>query len=242
MARIEGRRISELDRTRLPEEADEFLVSRNYNPKTRNEFSKKISYRSIVDDIAEDITANVRLSSMGLQETNQYARKNHGHDYSNVHAYARPRSMLSALSQIGKTELAMEITTWNDGEEKTVSVYYPVQSFRHDHAIGEVKFLAVGKLSAIDIDSDDFDGWVYPDGSEYPKDRFPEAWKAFSTDPNSDKFRVPVLSGFFKPNPFAYSGVSYETVPGNDTGMLEHSHSVEVDAQTMKSVKVEVAV
>lgn len=47
--------------------------------------------------------------------------------------------------------------------------------------------------------SDDFDGWVYPDGSEYFCADFPTASAVYAVSPTATTFRVPDLRGkFFK--------------------------------------------
>lgn len=60
--------------------------------------------------------------------------------------------------------------------------------------------MALSYLPDIDIDSGEFDGWVYPDGSEYSARDFPQAYAVYG-DGQSSTFKVPFLSNFIKLNP-----------------------------------------
>lgn len=80
-------------------------------------------------------------------------------------------------------------------------------------AIGSVRFIAQRNKS-IDVDSDDFDGWVPADGTKYSatesgngkvkvnrdfKDRFAKALYTFNRGKAAaTSFTVPNLTGFYK--------------------------------------------
>ena len=72
--------------------------------------------------------------------------------------------------------------------------------------MGEVKFLAVPNRDQKSYLADDFDGWVYADGSKYPRATFPKAYALYQGLPGSTPtaFAVPRLDNFLTPNPGTY--------------------------------------
>ena len=58
--------------------------------------------------------------------------------------------------------------------------------------------VAERRKKTININSPDFDGWVYADGSTYSKESFPYSASVFPTASDSTKFVVPILSDFIK--------------------------------------------
>ena len=79
----------------------------------------------------------------------------------------------------------------------TNHVYFPKTVFykSDDPYVGELKFVTDRSRRAINVYSEDFDGWVYPDGSQYNVSDFPEAAATFGY--SGTKFRVPELTDFF---------------------------------------------
>lgn len=152
----------------------------------------------------------------------------------------RPPDFLKQFSSSGKVVSLVDLSVTN-GSTNVVEVCCPDQHFAgYSHRIGELRFAALSSIEPIDVDSDDFDGWVYPDGSEYPKERFPDAWAVFGDDPWSTTFRVPCLSTFFKPNPFPYGGSSLSVVPAQTTGIPPHRHSLDPQTAALKDVELKV--
>ena len=51
-------------------------------------------------------------------------------------------------------------------------------------------------MEDIDIDSPDFDGWIYPDGREYDITRFPELYEILQDNklPNIDNLFIKLIS------------------------------------------------
>lgn len=172
-------------------------------------------------------------------QTNEYSRKNHGHDYSNIRVYARSPEFMSQFATDGTVSSIVELSVTN-GTVEPIKIYCPKQqvSFRRRRTIGELKFLALNSLEPVDIDSPNFDGWVYPDGKEYPKNRFENAWRVFNTDPQSTTFRVPTLSTFIKPNPFPYNANSLSVVPAEAIGIPPHTHTINPSKSAIKDIKL----
>ena len=120
---LDGKKVSQLERKNSLENTDAFLISRNYNISTDNQFSKQVSFDTLAQDIEEKLDGNIMVSSMAYRETYEYARKNHGHDYSNVRVYMRPDSFLKRFAK--NTAKIAEITTYNEGTEETFEIKIP---------------------------------------------------------------------------------------------------------------------
>jgi hypothetical protein len=236
---LNGRRISELERRKQADDGDFLVISRNYNPKKEAHFSKKVSFGSFVDSVNATVSANLMVSSMAFEDKDDYARKNHGHEeYSNVRVYLRDED--PSLTYLDVATLTVSDA---DGEIKDYVVKSPVQSVEkliEKPRIGELKFLAVPSLGNIDIDSENFDGWVYPDGSEFQKSRFLEAWEMFKESDSSTTFRVPNLSAFFKPNPEP-TQVGTTRTEGKTEGIPAHTHGIRKDSFEELDVKLDVS-
>lgn len=106
--------------------------------------------------------------------------------------------------------------------------------------IGELKFMALGKLKSVDVMSEEFDGWVYPDGSEYSAEDFPEAWLVYRSSTESGTFRVPVLSSFFRLNPGTKKSDAIRLEAGNVTAIPAHKHNIRSDIDASQCGNVEV--
>lgn len=236
---LNGRRISELERRKTADDGDFLVISRNYNPAKEAHFSKKVSFGSFVDSINATVSANLMVSSMAFEDKDDYARKNHGHEeYSHVRVYLREEDPSKTY-----TDVATMAVSDADGKMKDYTVKAPVQNAEKlfdNPRIGELKFLAVPSLKAIDIDSENFDGWVYPDGSQFQKSRFPEAWEMFKENDSSTTFQVPNLTAFFKPNPDPTSVGTFKT-EGKTQGIPAHSHGIKKDSFSELNVKLDVS-
>ena len=178
----------------------------------------------------ENLCAALHLSSAAFVEKADYSRKNHGHDYSTVYVYARPLSAISAASGIAvhpdKATPIAELSSLNDGKLDVAVIYNPGQQYESIDdipAIGELKFLAHKQLWIINTSAPDFDGWVYPDGSEYSRWDFPSAYAIYG-DGRSDTFRVPLLSNFIKLNPGVDKTDPMKKVPAVNEAIAAHTH------------------
>lgn len=240
-----GKRVSELERAKSLEATDLFLISRDYNPATPNQHSKRVSAQTLIDDVKGRLDSNMFVGSIAFRDTTEYARKNHGHDYSNIRVYARPESFVSKYSPDGRTIQIGKFRVCNEGTCDEVAILCPIQQYlasSQKPRIGELKFLAVDTLAAVDVESEGFDGWVYPDGATYTKERFPDAWSVFAADSASSTFQVPLLDRFIRPNPFAYGGVATRNVPGSSTGIPSHAHDINTDQSHLDNVTIKASV
>lgn len=244
MVVLSGERVSDLERLPFCRSGDEFLISRHYNLSSDRLFSKRLKYESLVKDATDNLCAALRLSSAAFVEKADYSRKNHGHDYSSIYVYARPLSAISAVSGIKiypkSVKPIAEFNVLNNGKSNTVTMYSPGQQYDSIDdvpMIGELKFMARKTLSAVDIDSPDFDGWVYPDGSSYSRRDFPAAYVLYG-DGQSETFNVPFLSNFIKLNPGVDRIDSMKKVPASNTAIAAHRHEVPKDIMQTSGGKI----
>lgn len=114
-----------------------------------------------------------------------------GHDHDGV--YCNSTILPSLVDGVKIAEFVCFLS-----DDKIITpVYFPYTVVYEDDSpyVGEIKFIASGQRRDVDIDSPDFDGYVYADGSMYSSSRFPMASKQFGSDERY--FRVPRLCCFF---------------------------------------------
>ena len=234
---LSGERVSELERLSSCRPGDEFLISRQYNLSSDRLFSRRLKYESIISDAIENLCASLHLSSAAFVEKADYSRKGHGHDYSTVYIYARPLSTISAASGIDIYPDAVEpiakLDALNNGVLNTVVMYSPGQAYNkvgYTPDIGELKFFARKQLHVVDINDASFDGWVYPDGAEYRRSDFPQAYSVYG-DGQSETFRVPLLSNFIKLNPGVDMSDPLKKVQASNGAIIAHTHGVPQQVQ-----------
>jgi len=166
--------------------------------------------------------------------SSNYARTGHKHPYNffdirPVEPYDEDKHVVIATFTI-------------DGRKVRIVMPRPFIYKEPEPAIGELKFIATPNItppSQIDINSSDFDGWVYPMGQTYYVQcgQFREAKEVFGQNPDFNQLTIPNLSSFFRANPAPSDGVEHVeanyTVPRHDHGnallYFEGTKSLNVD-------------
>lgn len=190
---------------------DSFLVSVPLNGQAVSRFyrSMRVSYDTLRDDIYDALFGDIGLGTMATHDEDEYERQPHHH-------FGR-YSMLS-VEQFVKRDPDIE-----DEEQDSVIVLghivvdgtsYDICVPKADQTqmnkflpkIGTLKFLALPRMQDIDENSQDFDGWTFPDGRALSKYRFPDAYEVFGDEythdtSNEAMFNLPVLSDFLEMNP-----------------------------------------
>lgn len=93
-----------------------------------------------------------------------------------------------------------------------------------DPYVGEVKMLTDLGRRTVDIRSEDFDGWVYADGSSYSQSDFPTAYVRFRG--SNGRFSVPRLEQFFRGT--TNSGDVFSNKVFYSNPLAKHSHTMHV--------------
>jgi len=182
---------------------------------------------------------------MAYHETHEYAPFDHQHGYTGVACYP-----IYTPENCERPYRFMSVKIDDSAGSRTIDLYTPnvIPPEREKPDIGDVRFLARNDITAeygdISIDGKSlrgvnktvfesmqngtFDGWVFPDGSTYPKKihgyDFSEAYRAFGGQNNW--FSVPCISSFFKMNP----GIRYsDALAGHEgqTGIKKHNHEID---------------
>lgn len=180
--------------------------------------SYRLDYNTLSTNLIKQISTDYNFGTMAYEEKWDYSKIWHTHDYSYVNFEQAPASNVSAIANI-------IITDSNNANILSLCMPNTKQIEYKIADIGEYRYIARTNRSQININSNDFDGWVYVDGSTYRKDDFPEAYEIFNPDHiPSDQFTIPCISNFIKLNGFSdtmrndFSDVIYQN------SIHEHSH------------------
>ena len=194
--------------------------------------SKQVTFDMLSAKLVADINSLLNFGSMAYVASSDYAPIGHQHEgtYNKV-----------AISCVLSAALSNDhIATFNvDGDK--YELYAPKPTIRQLPApeVGQLKLIYQTAKQVIDVNSDNFDGWVYADGSTYSASMF-DVKDAF--DVNEDgTFTVPNLNNFIKLNPKPYQAndisEKYEHVDpyhthditmslsGNVKGSLKYNHT-----------------
>ena len=180
---IHGLKICDLDIENNPL-SDTLLMLSHKNNDTLSSYS--ISYEDFIDGIGDIIIKNMKLGSMAVESSANYSLTSHEHDYE--------YNKLSVKSKSGNNIKICELSTSTGWYE----IYSKHTTLNQDNLyIGQLKFLyRKNKMEDIDIDSPDFDGWIYPDGREYDITRFPELYEILQDNklPNIDNLFIKLIN------------------------------------------------
>ena len=93
--------------------------------------------------------------------------------------------------------------------------------------IGDVKYLAVPYFQQVDVTDDNFDGWVYADGSNIRVNSydFRQAKQFFNVPLSATTLPIPNLCEFIQANP---SNSKY-TYSGSDMPCTDHKHDINTE-------------
>lgn len=262
-----ARPISRLRPAAAPRGSDQFAVFRGQGD-ARESF--RVSYEDLALNLVQDISAGFHLSSMAFRDMSEYARFDHTHAYQ--HVVCSPgvppedagtvilRVETSGEAGPAAVDVRMPKIETPDPPRPDVGdvrllatdgVAAPFGDFQIDrvHADDDPPWTEAVTMRDVDtsllqsIADGTFDGWVYPDGSEYFKYMgeydFSEAYAAFGGSDGS--FRVPLLSGFMQMNPGLRLDDPIGREPGR-TGIAAHSHELDSSGELDESERTVSAV
>ena len=129
--------------------------------------TRSIDYGTFRNQILDDIYKTILgVKSMAYRSKSQYALSSHVHD-----------SIYNTLSiggyKTGDVQLFSVSNTGNASGTQTVTATTIRGEYPPEPKIGQLKFICVRRN--VDINSQDFDGWVYADGTTYSGSLFPSA-------------------------------------------------------------------
>lgn len=135
--------------------------------------SESIRYANLSSKIVVDVINALGLGSMAHEEKYMYSLSSHNHDK----VYSRMEIKDLYADDEAKVLKLADITIRRNGEISTYHLLTPkVQTYQYAEAKkGTLKFVAVNRnvwnlrqysdgLYNVDVDAEDFDGWVFPNG------------------------------------------------------------------------------
>jgi hypothetical protein len=228
-----------------PAEAGAFLLNEERKDFLSGEMSSfAIEYHDLCSQTVERVKKGLNLGSMAFEDRNDYSLVDHVHD--DVYDYFNIGDVLSDENQKYWNIMTVKVSNWTeDGKMtvKTVDINVPAVDLDDFNVfdVGTLKFVALPKFDEsvvrqygdnfnVDIDSEDFDGWVYPNGTVFTVDgnRFQEAFGLYGTEPEETgkrSFKVPDLRNFLRMNPGTEKEDPMKFVRYNN-GLAPHSHEI----------------
>lgn len=162
-------KISEIPENEYPSKNSLFYVS-NYETTLSSE---SIRYANLSARVIVDIINKLGFGSMAHEEKYMYSLSSHNHDK----LYSRVAIRDIYADDEAKVLKIADITIQNNDQVSTYNLLTPkVQTYQYAEAkIGTLKFVAVNRNDwtlkqysdgsyNIDVDDEDFDGWVFPNG------------------------------------------------------------------------------
>ena len=185
----------------------------------------------------DDLSGGFNFGSMAFEEKDDYAKVNHTHTrYSKVTG----EQIADTEDTISLGKISLINPVFDDYgnyvyQKQVLDLCIPKDYDKMPEVketdIGTIRFKALPKLKQIDVNSKDFDGWVYPDGREIDGTEFVDAYEYFGTnyggDPATKKFNLPNLNTFIKANPGVKSEESQNLVVQDcKNAILPHRHEI----------------
>jgi len=200
------------------------------------------AYGEISSAVKADSAGLMNVGTMAYMDAWQYSPASHAHvgQYTYVTAnavYGPGQGVQVAALSVGQRR----VENPGAGDVATLTVYCPIAVPKvKEPPYGALRFMyaASAEIDAAYIASDEFDGWIYPDGKQYAvnPDQFSPDKNPFVTNEGKNPFvngstlTAPKLDRFIKANPFfeAAGGPAkckFEDVPRH-TALASHSHGI----------------
>lgn len=195
-----------------------------------NEYaSYKIRSSDLFKQIMKSFALSIGIKSMAYETSSEYALSCHDHDvYTSVFlsSHEAPADDMLVLSSLDDNDASSRIYS-KHGSSSCDSISARILELQPK--IGQIAFM----LSAdTNIESKDFIGWVFADGSQYQLYDFVLSTALSNIFiSNNGLFQVPNLTGFFK---LCNSFSSQTTYANGHSAVAQHSHHAIVDESNNK--------
>lgn len=199
---------------------DRFFTSQpiSYVAAYREYESKSLEYDLLLKQIFNDLSSAFGFKSMAYELSDAYSRVQHVHQYNSF-------DIKSDYGVNGNVVLATFKVN-----DKVVRLCMPRQWVYKvpDPVIGELKYKMLPTVTNpdnININSTNFDGWVYPRGQSYTVTAadFQGAKACFGQSLTATTLIIPNINNFVKADP--RRNIRAQTVPFNNQGIPAHHHS-----------------
>lgn len=187
MAVVSGVSVNKIPGSNSLVSGDLLLVATPTDHKCMFHDNAHVMYADMRDQMIERLSSEYQFGSMAYCDENAYSKADHGHDaeYDRVVMDTKCTDGIHVASFFSRSKLG-------GGVDQTDVCLYTYQYEYDSPLIGELKFVTDTSPRNIAVDSEEFDGWVYADGSSYSSEKFPSASETFGT-PGSSTFNVPLL-------------------------------------------------
>lgn len=218
---LSGKTIAQLDTASI-DANNLFLISRKDQTSIS---SLAVTYADLSATLAAECSSVLSLGSIAFEDTWRFAKVDHNHTRQYLKTHIDP-----IYDFQGEVLSTVCIATLSASDSSCLSIFSPIVAVHNaEPKIGTLKFVYSKKkwktFSSADINSPNFDGWVYADGSIYEvnsSSRFRKALDAYGIGAN--KIQVPNLSSFLKAS--AANVDTFNEIP-QQLGIAEHSHQVD---------------
>lgn len=206
---------------------DRFFTSQpiSYVAAYREYESKSLKYDLLIEQIFNDLSAAFGFKSMAYELSDAYSKSQHIHQYNSF----------DIKSDYDVNDENIVLATFKV-DDKKVRLCMPHQWVYKapDPVIGELKYKmlpTVTRPDSIDINSANFDGWVYPRGQSYTvaAGDFLSAKACFGQSATATILNIPDINNFIKADP--RRAIRASTVVSCNSGVPAHCHqsSVQTD-------------
>ena len=203
--------------------------------------SYAIRYADLCASVLADTYLNIDIGTMALEQSADYALRDHNHDdvYSSLSAESYYPVKDAGYWHLGELTIS-SYTESGQLKSQVIDFNCPIPEMPtfEDPDVGELRFMVQSQLTSysmkqygeqynVDIYSDTFDGWVYPNGTVFTtqtESDFGDAKDAYGID--SSSFQVPDLRHFIKLNPGLNKTDGMAFTPYKNA-MLAHTHEIE---------------
>lgn len=241
--------VSRIDRTRKVLSQDTFVYSKSMDRDIDTYYKDCVEdYETLAQHIRDGVIEQLNLKSMAYEDKNAYSLVTHTHDYTKVSidSFNTKGSRRDKVNeQNGQLSILAQIDI--DGVKTNINALAAVNPEAPKIDVGTLMFVAWTKLAPIDETSEDFDGYVYPDGRRLNKADFPDAYDCFGdeyrrSDDPEDTFRIPILSDFISLNPMETQTECCKR-NGFQNGIESHTHEWQLSMEgTSRQIEIQVGV
>lgn len=241
MIELNGKRIQDLPAADTVKPGDLVVAAVPVNEESGAYYSAAAYLSSFIEECALNCAA-FEFGSAARMNSADFSPADHRHD-----------SLYNRLSieqqEFGQQNL-VSVGNFQDAGGVYRPLMAPLQSVPPIMAkpeIGTLKFMALaGLTSAIDENSQDFDGWCWADGRSLNVAEWRDAFETFgysySSAKNGYTFQIPNFERFIRPIPNGYqSGSQYDVQP-YDVYIPDHSHNANISLTGDVKIEMQLSV
>lgn len=265
---LSGYRFCDLRELKKLTPNDLFLVSKvkssyfdEMNNRVESPRSFNYAYHQLSDQVLNDTQGLFTVGTMAYRNWWDYSEIGHHHDliYNSVASVEVVNDYLEVNNTVSvMARISAGLSTEGLDPYTVVELCCPADQHIPviEPAIGSIRLCYsalqsdnTSRRTGVEwLNSEDFDGWVMADGTQYTsnsnifdfKQRFQKALAKIAGNPNAVAFTVPKLNGFYKWTDYFHSDESFNSVYQGHTSLLPHTHYISTPTQTIDDQLAEI--